>query len=406
MWLYALLITTSLTVAACAGDGASDAGEGLSEASSDAFAVRRAPNLVNTESADRNSEPALSAEDAAPLLDGALSLSEDSETGPREGTEEPAGPCYPECFAKQCGDDSCGGSCGTCPAGMSCVDDLCTGEPTCTPTCSDKQCGDDGCGGSCGTCQAEEACVDHACTLIDTCAPDCSAKDCGDDGCGGTCGTCSAPEICASNQCICEGDCSAKTCGDDGCGGSCGVCDAPLSCVDYSCVCVPDCAGKTCGDDGCGGSCGVCGCSDQSLFIRAANFAEPTSLQVFFTTTASPNWVEGKSKWATFDTAGSYETIQVHIGAHAAWTGTITGIRIDPMNSNEAFGIDDVCLGVSAEECLLHWTFDGASEVTSPFFDWTLHGIGETWTDGERWGGEGIQGDPFFRTLLDFECEP
>ena len=29
---------------------------------------------------------------------------------------------------------------------------------TCTPNCTDKECGDDGCGGSCGTCPTGETC--------------------------------------------------------------------------------------------------------------------------------------------------------------------------------------------------------------------------------------------------------
>jgi len=33
----------------------------------------------------------------------------------------------------------------------------------CTPDCAGKVCGDDGCGGSCGTCAAEESCVDFQC---------------------------------------------------------------------------------------------------------------------------------------------------------------------------------------------------------------------------------------------------
>ncbi len=34
---------------------------------------------------------------------------------------------------------------------------------TCQPDCTDRQCGDDGCGGDCGTCGASEKCQDHQC---------------------------------------------------------------------------------------------------------------------------------------------------------------------------------------------------------------------------------------------------
>ena len=172
------------------------------------------------------------------------------------------------------------------------------------------------------------------------------------------------------------------------------------------CACVPDCEDKTCGDDGCGGSCGVCGCADQKVFVRAANLGEPSELQLFFTTETSDNWNEFKSKWVSIDTGGDYETLELAMGEHPEWIGTITGIRIDPLKSNEPFGIDDVCVGVTEEDCLLHWTFNGASQVVSPFFDWEIQGIENLWTDGERWGGEGKAGDPLFRVLLDFECEP
>lgn len=59
--------------------------------------------------------------------------------------------CKPSCLGKQCGEDGCGGSCGTCSSGTCNASGLCqTG--TCTPSCTNKTCWDDGCGGSCGTC--------------------------------------------------------------------------------------------------------------------------------------------------------------------------------------------------------------------------------------------------------------
>ena len=58
----------------------------------------------------------------------------------------------------------------------------------CTPDCTAKQCGDDGCGGSCGDCIGQDECIDGQCV----CQPDCEGKTCGDDGCGGSCGNCNA----------------------------------------------------------------------------------------------------------------------------------------------------------------------------------------------------------------------
>ena len=129
-------------------------------------------------------------------------------------------------------------------------------------------------------------------------------------------------------------------------------------------------------------------------------------IQVFFKTLESPTWNEGKSKTVNFSTNGTYVTIPVPVGQNANWTGTITGLRIDPLKTNDEFGIDDVCVGETPDNCLLHWSFDGAVEVTNPFFGWELKGIVDTWTDGKKWGGRGKAGDPLFRTELEFLCDP
>lgn len=124
-------------------------------------------------------------------------------------------------------------------------------------------CGDNGCGGVCGTCLSDEACIDEVC--VATCAPLCAAGTvCGDDGCGGSCGACPGDEVCTEGQCAaaCVPACDGKACGDDGCGDTCGGCgDAEVCTDDGLCevVCTPNCgAGVGCGDDGCGGSCGTC----------------------------------------------------------------------------------------------------------------------------------------------------
>ena len=91
----------------------------------------------------------------------------------------------------------------------------------CTPACAGLVCGDDGCGGSCGTCPSPETCTAAgACE----CAPACDAVECGSDGCGGSCGACTSGSICTEGQCVCAPSCGTAVCGDDGCGGSCGPC--------------------------------------------------------------------------------------------------------------------------------------------------------------------------------------
>jgi len=169
-----------------------------------------------------------------------------------------AGPCVPECSDAVCGDDGCGGSCGTCTGALVCDDGKCV---SCIKDCLSKQCGDDGCGGTCGTCGGSQVCgEDFFCHS--ECAPACSGKECGNDGCGGTCGACDQGEVCQAGQCVtgCARDCDGKVCGDDGCGGTCGTCDSGEACQAGACVagCTRDCDGKVCGDDGCGGTCGTC----------------------------------------------------------------------------------------------------------------------------------------------------
>jgi len=172
--------------------------------------------------------------------------------------EVAAAPCEPACDDLACGDDGCGGSCGTCSPSTFCVDGGCV---SCQPDCLSKQCGDNGCGGSCGTCGNTQTCGnDFFCH--DDCAPQCSGKDCGPDGCGSTCGSCESGLACTAGTCraACAPACDNKDCGPDGCGGACGTCDGGLSCIGGQCQapCEPACGDKQCGADGCGGTCGSC----------------------------------------------------------------------------------------------------------------------------------------------------
>ena len=62
----------------------------------------------------------------------------------------------------------------TCEEGLSCVPEAESG-CACVPDCEGKTCGDDGCGGSCGTCDGELLChTDGVCK--DTCLPDGDGK--------------------------------------------------------------------------------------------------------------------------------------------------------------------------------------------------------------------------------------
>ncbi len=76
------------------------------------------------------------------------------------------GPCEPECAGRQCGDDGCGGTCGTCAAGRVCQNGQCV---VCTPNCGGRICGDDGCGGSCGPCPEGTLCNAEGTACDDSC---------------------------------------------------------------------------------------------------------------------------------------------------------------------------------------------------------------------------------------------
>ncbi|NOZ87938.1 MAG: LamG domain-containing protein [Deltaproteobacteria bacterium] len=222
------------------------------------------------------------------------------------------------CEGRECGDNGCGTSCGTCAdANDQCV----SGKCECIPDCNGKECGDDGCGGSCGTCAGGEGLVCHDGTCMPPtceglcggrsdgdcwCDPGCldkrdccpdmcefcgdqvpaCPKDCGDSICDKDAGEncincfvdcpCGDGEKCGAEGECCAPDCSGKECGNDGCGGSCGTCKGDdAECINGICECEPDCEGKECGDDGCGNSCGACG-SDLTC-SRAGLCAEPGS---------------------------------------------------------------------------------------------------------------------------------
>lgn len=113
--------------------------------------------------------------------------------------------CVPFCSGRECGEDGCGGRCGTCPVGQECVAD---GQCECVQgvgvTCCEGSalCPVDGCG---NVGDAFEVCP-NGCDLVTNtcigCAADCSGKQCGSDGCGGACGVCTAPRFCSSGICI------------------------------------------------------------------------------------------------------------------------------------------------------------------------------------------------------------
>ena len=140
----------------------------------------------------------------------------------------------------------------------------------CTPDCQRRICGDDGCGGTCGSCNAGQSCVNGMCQA--GCVPESDATMCARlhkncdtvtamDNCGtvrtANCGVCTPPQSCGGSgqPNVCggpAGNCTGRVCGSDGAGGSCGACPSHASCASdqASCVCdigyAPSSDGLTC----------------------------------------------------------------------------------------------------------------------------------------------------------------
>jgi hypothetical protein len=141
----------------------------------------------------------------------------------------------------------------------------------CEANCTGKSCGDDGCGGSCGTCDTNYECVEGKCqatcgSVTYTCKNRCGQQYdvygyyyCNAYSCEQNPSHC-APDFysCCGGGCV--ADCNGKQCGDDGCGGSCGTCSSGYTCDAYG----------TCqynANVGCGSSytaCKNCVCSHDS----------------------------------------------------------------------------------------------------------------------------------------------
>ncbi|MBM4372523.1 MAG: hypothetical protein FJ098_12760 [Deltaproteobacteria bacterium] len=272
-----------LVLAGCGGDGAGpgDPGDGRAR---DAWEDRRItfpdvpPDRVHAEDstdvADRTDGCASDCTGRACGDDG-CGGSCGTCSGPQESCLEGTCVCGPLCPPGSCGADGCGGACPACGLDQVCIQGTCAcayaacgdhccpkglvchGDQCCVPQCEGKECGDDGCGGSCGTCPAVAPVCDQGTCALE-CHPACDGKECGPDGCGGSCGPCPGGVCLEEPGLCCQPDCEGKECGPDGCGGSCGSCPEGAVCLEWGACCAGSCLGLECGDDGCGGSCGDC----------------------------------------------------------------------------------------------------------------------------------------------------
>lgn len=151
--------------------------------------------------------------------------------------------CSKTCASEGCAcGQVCGESCGTCGALSSCSDGC---HCTCVPQCDQKECGDDGCGGTCGTCVGGAPCTANRCTRDRTlCELVMSYSAWPKDP---ECTMCStglwsdfSPDV--DSQCLL--DCLATKSVLAVCGGARGLPDLCPECVKecgpYPCACVPD----------------------------------------------------------------------------------------------------------------------------------------------------------------------
>lgn len=174
------------------------------------------------------------------------------------------------------------------------------GPDCCVPDCTGKQCGDDGCGGTCGSCDDGDPCNGvESCDGAGLCQPG-TPVSCSDDTL-----FCNGPETCNSNTGLCESgpspcDPATERCCDipDTCvlaGGCCsdGECDDGNECTDDGCL-AGTCShtnkpiGTLCADDGATCTDDICidgSCSHAPVEVRCddgnectEDFCDPTDL--------------------------------------------------------------------------------------------------------------------------------
>lgn len=189
------------------------------------------------------------------------------------------GCCTPYCDDLECGDDQCGGLCGSCSSSRHCEDGLCQ-DGTCEPSCEGRECGPDGCEGLCGECGVGDLCIGFLCMPPDSCVGACDSLECGMiSECN--CGSCAEGKLCVAHLCKDAAEPCAAECADRECGQvaecDCGGCGIGLTCDAGECVpaqdpCTAACAGLVCGQVG---EC-LCGtCEDGQVCVENQCQADP-----------------------------------------------------------------------------------------------------------------------------------
>jgi hypothetical protein len=110
--------------------------------------------------------------------------------------------------------------------------------PPCVGSCARKACGDDGCGGSCGTCPGDKECVDGGCNCPQDAPFECPGDVCfSDSECCVTEG-CFGGQECVEGICLCPGA-AAINCNEVCCDGDTEVCKVEVIAGDVVASCQP-----------------------------------------------------------------------------------------------------------------------------------------------------------------------
>ena len=169
--------------------------------------------------------------------------------------------CLPDCANKDCGDNGCGGSCGSC---NSPPDNYCSNSNNLVAYYQSGICNSSGkCDYSVNSVHCAYGCENALCLQ---CSPDCVNKECGDNGCGGSCGLCNFPpsDICLNSKQLKKHVISGLCENSNNCIYDHEVLNCSYGCFNDSCSeCLPNCLNRTCGDDGCGGYCNNTFCGNN-----------------------------------------------------------------------------------------------------------------------------------------------
>lgn len=109
-------------------------------------------------------------------------------------------------------------------------------------------------------------------------------------------------------------------------------------------------------------------CSYCKLYIRANNSSSysgssPQNFKIYFKTNNSNFYSEDKTLWVAIPINSYYNEISIDLSRHISFTGTVTGIRIDPSElSGTPIKIDNIRFGDYDRWAgyLLSWEFNGS----------------------------------------------